>query len=87
MAIHFLTVLKQEVLQDIKNAEGCLFGCKNLLNFTCLIIKFHKCHHINVGGENCAVVAGDGKWADLRCDHPTRWAVCEIDKPGRFLSP
>ena len=27
---------------------GCSFGCKNLLNFTCLIMKFHNCHHANL---------------------------------------
>ena len=26
---------------------GCFLGCKNLLNFTCLTLKFHKCHHAN----------------------------------------
>ena len=26
---------------------GGFFGCKNVLNFTCLTIKFHDCHHTN----------------------------------------
>ena len=24
---------------------GISYGCKNLLNFTCLTMKFHNCHH------------------------------------------
>ena len=27
---------------------GCLFGCKNLLNFTRKTMKFHNCLHANV---------------------------------------
>ena len=29
------------------SAWGCLFGCENLLNFICHIMKFYKCHHTN----------------------------------------
>ena len=28
-----------------KILRGCSFGCKNVLNFTCHTMKFHKCHH------------------------------------------
>ena len=28
-----------------KILKGCSFGCKNLLNFTCLTMKVHNCHH------------------------------------------
>ena len=50
-------------------------------------MKFFNCHHNNAGqsGEDCAVVAGDGEWADLACNHPTRWAICEIENPGKCL--
>ena len=27
---------------------GCSFGCKDLLNFTCLVMKFHNCHHASM---------------------------------------
>ena len=28
-------------------------GCKNLLNFICYTMKFHKCHHTNPGIDTC----------------------------------
>ena len=28
-----------------KILRGCSFVCKNLLNFTCLTMKFNNCHH------------------------------------------
>ena len=30
-----------------KILSGCSMGSKYLLNFTCLPMKFHNCHHIN----------------------------------------
>ena len=29
--------------------KGCSFGCKNLLNFACLTMKFHNCHCTTAG--------------------------------------
>ena len=43
-----LRVVNQMFLRDIKKILwGCPFGYKNLLNFTCLIMKFHNCYHAN----------------------------------------
>ena len=44
-----MTALNQTVLQDIKKILwGCSFGCKNLLNSTCLTVKFNNYHHANI---------------------------------------
>ena len=40
--------LPQVVLQDVKKLlQGGSLGCKKLLKFTCLTIKFHDRHHTN----------------------------------------
>ena len=40
--------LKAKWIFDIKSDfSGCSMGSKYQLNFTCLLMKFHNCHHIN----------------------------------------
>ena len=42
-----ISAFKSKVFDKIsKNPLGCSFGCKNLLNSTCLTMKFHDCHHL-----------------------------------------
>ena len=42
---------------------GCLFQCKDLLNFTCHNIEFHNCHHTNVSVISVHFLL---LWEDLR---------------------
>ena len=35
-------------LTRYKILKGCSFGSKNLLNFTCLTMKFHNYHHSTI---------------------------------------
>ena len=55
---------------------GCSFGCKNLLNSTCLNMKFHNYHHTNlrlshnkINAIEAAAFAGLSRLRVLYLDH------------------
>ena len=39
-----------------KLLSGCSMGSKYLLNFTCLPMKFHDCHHINIHEQRIKII-------------------------------
>ena len=43
-----------------KILKRCTFGCKNVMNFACLTMKFHICNHTTVHAVHlgCMAVAG-----------------------------
>ena len=53
---------------------ACLLGCKKVLNFICLPMKFHYCHH--AGGYYTKISNYD--WNLVKCREVLKWSDTDL---------